>query len=154
MILISHRGNITGSLPEKENRPSYIDCAIQLGYQVEVDLRFINGEFWLGHDYPQYKINIEWMKLRKDNLWFHCKDLESSIKLLNHDLMFFCHYQDEFTLTSNNYIWVHNLNCTINDKCIIPLLSKEDILSYSNNTPYGICTDYITDCKDYFKNIK
>ena len=27
MKLISHRGNIRGPIPEKENRPSYIDCA-------------------------------------------------------------------------------------------------------------------------------
>jgi hypothetical protein len=150
MKLISHRGNISGPVPDKENRPSYIDSAIQLGYDVEVDLRFVNGEFWLGHDYPDYKIEIEWMKLRKDYLWFHCKDLDSSIELLNHNFMFFCHQSDEFVLTSNNYIWVHNLNYKINNKCIIPLLTKEDILSYSNLTPYGICTDYITECKKIY----
>jgi hypothetical protein len=152
MKLISHRGNISGPIPDKENRPSYIDSAIQLGYDVEVDLRFVNGEFWLGHDYPEYKIEIGWMELRKNYLWFHCKDLDSSIELLNHDFMFFCHQSDEFVLTSNNYIWVHNLNYKINNKCIIPLLTKEDILSYPNLTTYGICTDYITECKKIYHN--
>ena len=32
MIIISHRGNIRGPVPDKENRPSYIDCAIGNGY--------------------------------------------------------------------------------------------------------------------------
>jgi len=39
MIIISHRGNINGPLVDKENRPSYIDSAIKLDYDVEVDLR-------------------------------------------------------------------------------------------------------------------
>ena len=56
MKVISHRGNIKGSIPDKENRPSYIDCAIGNGYDVEIDIRMIGGELWLGHDEPQYKI--------------------------------------------------------------------------------------------------
>ena len=47
MIIISHRGNIRGPIPDKENRPSYIDCAIGNGYHVEIDVRSINGELWL-----------------------------------------------------------------------------------------------------------
>ena len=53
MKIISHRGNIRGAIPDKENRPSYIDCAIGSGYDVEIDLRMIDGELWLGHDEPQ-----------------------------------------------------------------------------------------------------
>ena len=37
MKLISHRGNIRGSISEKENRPSYIDCAIGNGYADDRD---------------------------------------------------------------------------------------------------------------------
>ena len=48
MKIISHRGNIRGASPDKENRPSYIDCAIGSGYDVEIDLRMIDGELWLG----------------------------------------------------------------------------------------------------------
>ena len=44
MILISHRGNIDGRIPEKENHPNYIDAAIKAGYDVEVDLWEIDGE--------------------------------------------------------------------------------------------------------------
>ena len=42
MKIISHRGNIRGAIPDKENRPSYIDCAIGSGYDVEIDLRMID----------------------------------------------------------------------------------------------------------------
>lgn len=145
MILISHRGNINGSVPEKENRPSYIDSAIQLGYEVEVDLRYIGDEFWLGHDFPQYKIELSWMRMRKDKIWFHCKDQESSIKLLEIDerFKFFCHSQDSFVLTSTGHVWVHDLSNKINYKCIIPLLSIKEIESYKINDVFGICTDYV-----------
>ena len=49
MKIISHRGNIKGVVSSKENRPSYIDSAIGSGYEVEVDIRYINGVFWLFH---------------------------------------------------------------------------------------------------------
>ena len=44
MKIISHRGNVKGSIPDKENRPSYIDCEIGNGYDVELDIRSIDDE--------------------------------------------------------------------------------------------------------------
>ena len=38
MILISHRGNINGRQPNLENLPEYIDSALELGYDVEIDI--------------------------------------------------------------------------------------------------------------------
>ena len=153
MKLISHRGNITGPIDDKENRPSYIDCAIQLGYEVEVDLRYINGQFWLGHDYPQYKIEKTWMDIRKDKIWYHCKDKESALELIRLDfgIKFFCHSQDDFVLTNTNHLWVHNLNGLLNTSCIIPLLGIDDIDHYSGSEVYGVCTDYITYAKKTIK---
>jgi len=149
MKIISHRGNINGPIPEKENRPSYIDSAIKLDYDVEVDLRIINNEFWLGHDEAQYKIELSWMRLRKDKIWYHCKDIESALVLckLNEDFKYFCHSQEPYVCTSNGYLWVHDLSSKINNKCIIPLLSKEDIEKYTNSKPYAICTDFVKDIK-------
>ena len=46
MKIISHRGNIRGPVPGRENAPSYIDCAIGNGYDVEIDVRSVNGELW------------------------------------------------------------------------------------------------------------
>ena len=43
MIKISHRGNIKGPNMDRENRPSYVDAALQLGYDVEVDVRLIDN---------------------------------------------------------------------------------------------------------------
>jgi hypothetical protein len=55
MKLIAHRGNINGSNPEKENHPDYINEAIKLGHNVEIDVWFINNKFYLGHDDPSKK---------------------------------------------------------------------------------------------------
>lgn len=148
MNIISHRGNINGPVTNKENRPSYIDSAIQLGYDVEVDLRIKNGEFWLGHDEPQYKIDIKWMSLRKNKLWFHCKDIESALELSKHkDFKYFCHSKDEYVLVSSGHLWVHNLKGFINNNCIIPLLNENDIIGYNSFIPYGVCTDFVGLCK-------
>ena len=38
MILISHRGNLEGKNPEKENSPIYVLQALSKGFDVEVDI--------------------------------------------------------------------------------------------------------------------
>lgn len=142
MIIISHRGNIRGPLPDKENRPSYIDCAIGSGYHVEIDVRSINDELWLGHDEPQYKIDHNWLDKRREYLWLHCKNLEASVECWAYQS--FCHTNDPFTYTTTGKIWLHDLTHELNHNIIIPLLNKESINSLKSltGTPYGVCTDY------------
>ena len=77
MVLISHRGNINGKIEEYENYPPYIDSALKQGYDVEIDVWFVNDEWWLGHDEPQYKISTEWLEERQDKLWMHCKNVDA-----------------------------------------------------------------------------
>ncbi len=138
MKIISHRGNIRGSILDNENRPSYIDCAIGNGYNVEIDLRIVDGELWLGHDEPQYKIEHRWLQLRKKYLWIHCKDLASAKECW--DYQAFCHTSDPYTYTSTGKIWLHDLSMNIDDNVIIPLM--DDPLIYHSHQPYAICTDY------------
>ena len=59
MILISHRGNLNGKIPLRENEPDYIWLAIQAGYNVEIDIWFVDGKFKLGHDEPTYDFPFE-----------------------------------------------------------------------------------------------
>jgi len=144
MKLISHRGNMIGPVPSRENAPSYIDTAISAGYEVEIDIRYIDGKFYLGHDTPDYEVSENWINKRKNSLWIHCKNLEAaSIFSKIKDVIFFCHTSDSFVLTSNNYIWVHDLKMNIDDRCIIPLLDDIDISKYKNKLVYAVCTDYI-----------
>ena len=64
MRLISHRGNINGKQPDLENEPKYINDALKQGYDVEIDLWFVDGFFWLGHDEPQYEVAFKWLTRR------------------------------------------------------------------------------------------
>ena len=58
MILISHRGNLSGPSKE-ENHPEHIIKAAAAGFDVEVDVWVINNDYFLGHDEPRYKTNVE-----------------------------------------------------------------------------------------------
>jgi hypothetical protein len=141
MILISHRGNINGSFPLFENSPDYVDLSINKGYNVEVDVWYFNNFLHLGHDYPQYKINLEWFENRIDKLWIHCKNIESIIffKNLNLNFNYFWHENDTLTLTSKSYIWVYPGKQPIkNSISVMPELNNDDI-----SECLGICSDYI-----------
>jgi hypothetical protein len=142
VIVISHRGNIRGVVPDKENRPSYIDCAIGNGYHVEIDVRSINGELWLGHDEPQYMVDHNWLDKRRNYLWLHCKNLEAAKECWEYRS--FCHSSDSFIYTSTGKIWLHDLSLKVDENTIIPLLSDEDVRKHSHlhQFAFGICTDY------------
>jgi len=150
VTLISHRGNLDGLNPERENSPDYIDEAISKGYDVEIDVRFKDGELWLGHDRPEHGVSLEWLIERKENLWIHVKEYEALIRIIETDLRFFCHEQDKYTLTSNGYIWSHDLTNKMTDKCIVPLLSSESVEGYNQNGFYAVCSDYIYECEEKF----
>lgn len=141
MKIISHRGNIRGPVSDKENRPSYIDCAIGNGYDVEIDVRSIDGELWLGHDEPQYKIDHNWLDKRKQYLWIHCKNVESAVECSAYHS--FCHINDSFTYTTTGKIWLHDLSMKIDNNVIIPLIEETCINNISfYSDVFAVCTDY------------
>ena len=152
MIIISHRGNLDGPDKERENNPYFIDDCITKGFDVEIDLRTLNGELFLGHDVPEYKTNIEWLLERKKNLWIHTKDYESLKTIIKYkeNLKFFCHEGDRFTLTSNGYIWSHDLKNQMTNECIIPLIDLEQVNLYQQKGFYAVCTDYVFECQKKF----
>jgi hypothetical protein len=141
MILISHRGNINGPIYELENRTDYIDKAIQMGYDVEVDLWLINEELFLGHNSPQYKIDVGWLTDRFYKLWVHCKNIESLIFLKKNkfNLNYFWHETDKSVLTSKNYIWSYPIK-KFEPGTIAVLPEIHDSIV---DRCEGICSDYI-----------
>jgi hypothetical protein len=142
MILISHRGNVNSVNLERENSQSYIQEAIDLGYDVEIDVRYIDDKFWLGHDEPDYEVELKWLLERKNNLWIHCKNFEALSELLETDLRVFYHLQEDYTIISDKHIWAHNLE-NVDSRCIIPLINKDDILKWVPIEVHGVCSDYI-----------
>jgi hypothetical protein len=138
MYLISHRGNTHGKIIELENEPEYIDQAIALGFDVEIDIRFLDGKLYLGHDGPQYNISLDWIIERKDHLWIHCKDGLSLQYLYGRDVNFFYHNIDDYTLTSKGYIWAYPTKEI--DNCISVLPEIKDT---KPKNCLGVCSDYI-----------
>lgn len=146
MILISHRGNISGKNPESENSPEYIVEAIELGYSVEIDLWLIDDTYFLGHDFPQYKININWILQRKLFLWIHCKNInaieeikKNSKQIIYEGINYFFHDKDDVTITSKGYLWVYPGKQPVkNSIAVLPEIFEDD-LSHC----IGICSDNI-----------
>ena len=150
MILISHRGNIDKKNPSRENSSDYIDEAINKGFQVEIDVWFVKNEFFLGHDYAQYKIDFGWILKRKSHLWIHCKNISAMEELNNYrknpnysELNFFFHDSDDLTLTSKGFLWVYPGKQPVNNSiAVLPELYNDDLSSCK-----GICSDVINNYK-------
>lgn len=142
MRLISHRGNLNGPIPEKENHPDYIWEALQAGYDVEIDVWWVDGKFKLGHDGPQYDFPFDLLTNFHTKLWIHCKNMDALSQLNELDsngskLNYFWHENDLGILTSRGYIWSANLF----DRGI--LVMPEVYKKEPNKNTFGICSDYI-----------
>lgn len=143
MIIISHRGNLSGPHSCEENSQKAIDNAINLGYNVELDLRYTNNKFFLGHDEEQYETDLSWLLLRKNFLWIHCKNSMALNKIFGSELNYFWHENDDYTLTSKGFIWAYPRKEPMGS-CIMVMPEKkwsvEELIKFY---PYGICTDYV-----------
>lgn len=153
MKFIAHRGNLTGKIPERENHPDYILEAIKQGYDVEIDVWYeIGNGFFLGHDKQQYDVKLSWLQKHKDYLWCHAKNLDALNQLINHtEINSFWHQQDDYTLTTHNFIWTYPNKRTIsfNFKQIILLLDWNDHIDIQCG---GICSDDIILYKNKYQN--
>jgi len=144
MKLISHRGNTNGCFPKHENKSSYIDIAIERGFDVEIDIWFIDDKLWLGHDTPDYETDLDWLWDRKDDLWIHTKNFEALNFFVDLEwAKVFYHELENHTIINNSgIIWSHNLT-EASTKSIIPLLSLDDVNNWEEKEVYGVCSDYI-----------
>jgi len=140
MILISHRGNTNGKQSELENMPEYIDNAIKLGYDVEVDIRFKSSKFYLGHDNSKCGISLDWLKHRSSKLWLHCKNMQAIEQLSIMSIYnYFWHDSDAVTITSRGYIWMSSkIKPLKNSIAVIP-----ELTDYNLKECAGICSDNI-----------
>lgn len=138
MILIAHRGNITGPKPWLENSPDYISNAISRGYNVELDVWFLNDSWWLGHDSVQCEIDFTF--LQHPDMWLHCKNYEALQQLIPAELNFFYHTDEDYVLTSKRFIWAYpgqpGGDHTI---CVMPDRHA------SVKGFVGVCSDYVAD---------
>lgn len=147
MKLIAHRGNINGPNKESENKISQIYKCIQLGFDVEIDIRLINNKLYLGHDKGGEIIPIKELRKIREKCWIHCKNIEALTYFYrSHDKFnFFWHEKDSYCLTSLGYIWTYP-GTQITSDCVLVMpeltIDKKNFLNLNKNKFYGICTDY------------
>lgn len=137
MRIISHRGNISGPNPGSENNPNYILDAIAQGYDVEIDVWYIDNRILLGHDYGQHQVDLEFLKNKQ--LWCHAKNLEALEFMLENNIHCFWHQEDHRTITSNGFIWTYE-GYALGKKSIACWMNAEG--NFPSSIVFGICTDY------------
>jgi hypothetical protein len=144
MILISHRGNINGKNPEKENTMDYIFDALDAGYHCEIDVHYDNHKWFLGHDKPSQPIHETFLLF--NNLWLHAKTIITIHELMKLDnVNCFYHEKDACVLTSKGYIWTYpgytlgKRGALNNSICVLPELYPE----IEEFNCVGICSDFI-----------
>lgn len=137
MILISHRGNLLGKT-KFENDPYYILDALKEGYDVEIDVWYVNNVLYLGHDKPEYKIKLDF--LNNNKLWCHAKNYEALNIMFKNNIHCFWHENDKFTLTSKKFIWQYpSENVYKNSIFLMP----EYFENINISDVKGICSDFI-----------
>jgi len=142
MILISHRGNLNG-VSSRENRPGYIHNALVQDFDVEIDVWYVDGNFWLGHDIPQYKIEENFLETPK--LWCHAKNIDALYKMTSNSLIHsFWHQDDDVTLTSRGYLWTYpGKQLTEKSICVLPEFEDKKSKVILPKNVAGICSDFI-----------
>ena len=147
MKIIAHRANLNGPDLNVENRISSISNCIDSGFEVEIDVRLVNGKLYLGHDNPDQIITKRELDQIKNKLWIHCKNLDAFtfFNKINEKFNYFWHETDSYTLTSQGYIWTYP-GKTLSSRCIcvMPELKQpiKEMSFLKNNEIAGICTDY------------
>lgn len=146
--LIAHRGNVYGKNINRENSPDYIIEALNLGFDVEIDVWVIGDQVYLGHDSPEYKIEKEF--LFNNRFWCHAKNYSALIMMIKYKDLIHCfsHNSDDYILTSRGIIWAYTGKPVNEDTiCVMP----ENCNNYSNDdlkNCLGICSDDIAKYMD------
>ena len=144
MILISHRGNITGPDPSQENSPLYVQQAIGEKYMCEIDVWRLGKTLFLGHNEPTYLVHPTF--LTNPYLWCHAKNFEALTYMLSKGIHCFWHQEDDLTLTSRGFIWTHMKRSE--SKYLVPSHSIAVMPEWNSNRDFiphcaGVCSDYI-----------
>lgn len=142
MRIYSHRGNLSGKSP-RENEPAFLQDCIAAGFHVEVDLWFVDGAYFLGHDGPEHPIDLK--DFDREEVIFHLKS--PHLPALRHADAFAID-NDRYVLTLRGLLWTNfgqptnpqGVMCSpelVGDPTPIP-----DFVRAIRQDAAGICTDY------------
>lgn len=150
MIFIAHRGNIEGPNLAWENKPEYIVNALSEGWDVEVDIWYTDGQFWLGHNSALYEFADYKNLLYDKRVWFHAKDIKTLYQLQQYDVEhYFFHDKDDVVLTSDLCLWTYpGKFLTYNSICVLPENTGTTYTIVDLKQCKGVCSDYIRKYKE------
>jgi hypothetical protein len=140
MRKIAHRGNINGPSPY-ENQLWYLNEAMDKGFDVEIDVWKMGDHLWSGHDSAQYLISEDFLYTNILHLWIHCKNFEALdyFAKMGNSFNYFWHQDDDFTMTSQNFIWTYPGKQVGDWSVIVDLEGK------TRYNCYAICSDYFSE---------
>ena len=150
-IIIAHRGLLDGPDDSLQNRPDQVTKALGVGFHVEIDVWYIDGKWFLGHDGPEHSVDWSFLTDNSDRLWIHCKNLDAFFKLrtdISHQLNYFYHDSDAVVFTSKNHVWTYfgkRETMHRSSVCVMPEINyqwDEIVQMTKYNAWYAICTDY------------
>ena len=137
MKVISHRGNLIGKDLKRENNPIYVKQLLQKGMDVEVDVWWARGKWFLGHDFPLHRVSKSFLSL--EGLWCHAKNQQALTKMIRKKKIHcFWHQNDDYTITSRGYIWTYPGKKTGHHAVAVYLPRGKKKLEGA----FGVCTDY------------
>jgi hypothetical protein len=140
---------LEGPDPSIENLPSQVEYVLSQGIDVEIDVWYVEEQFWLGHDNPQYLVKEEF--LLKEGLWCHAKNWQALEQLLRIGVHCFWHQEDDYTLTSKSIVWVYPRKFLFKDSvCVMPESTAFSLDEISKCM--GVCTDFVFEYIEKFKN--
>jgi hypothetical protein len=139
---ICHRGLKDGPNKELENKESEIRDRLYEGWDVEIDVWYIDGEWWLGHDNPSSRF-IDTSILTHPHVWVHCKHLPALVQCIQlGNIHCFTHDSDEATLTSNQYIWCYP-GKILEKKSVCVMPERNNFTIDDIYMSEYICSDYL-----------
>lgn len=115
-----------------------------MGFDTEIDVRVKNGNFFLGHDAPDYEVDICFFN---KNMWIHCKNLEAVEEIKKTNLNWFWHNNDKLTLTSKGFAWCYPEVYIEGAITVLPGKPKKIPKKIG-----GICTDYPLGWKSFIRS--
>jgi len=142
MKIYSHRGNLSGK-DSQENEPAFIKQCLAGGFHVEIDLWFIDNKYFLGHDEPTYRIDID--EFDHEEVIFHLKT--PHLPLLRRADAFAIE-NDPYVLTLRGLLWmnygqtpgVRSVMCS--PELVGHSLGVEAFVRTIAGRAAGLCTDY------------
>lgn len=137
-IYISNRGNLGGKNPHEENKPDYLERALDSGVCVKTDVWIIKDKTATGTDSPCIGINLNLFD--RERLLIQARNPTALFFLLKEGYHCFWRESDNLIMTNRNFVLSYA--GSIFPKSIIMLPEENTIVT--NGDYMGICSDFIS----------